>query len=288
MCSDMVAPLLSDLLNRRWCASPLSPPEPWAKATLSLLLKPHKTGSSPKDFRPIGLLDALGKATISMLLSKLRSDLEIYIRTSPQFAYITGRSTSDALRRVFLHNSEARTLRSSNSRDPHFKRAGGKPEALRGALQVCLDLTSAFDFVPRHLIAEALQDAGITGAPAELLLTWLHNCSYDLFVEGQCAHIPTNRGVKQGCPASPLLFAAFMTLITRRLSTRLSSEWIAQHLTMFADDFHVGKCFHGFHELETLSAQIGFIITTLRKHGMHTPKQFSRWMAPNAAQPSKN
>ena len=268
MCSDMVAPLLSDLLNRRWCASPLSPPEPWAKATLSLLLKPHKTGSSPKDFRPIGLLDALGKATISMLLSKLRSDLELYIRTSPQFAYITGRSTSDALRRVFLHNSEARTLRSSNSRDPHFKRAGGKPAALRGALQVCLDLTSAFDFVPRHLIAEALQEAGITGAPAELLLTWLHNCSYDLFVEGQCAHIYTNRGVKQGCPASPLLFAAFMTLITRRLSTRLSSEWIAQHLTMFADDFHVGKCFHGFHELETLSAQIGFIITTLRKHGM--------------------
>ena len=87
-------------------------------------------------------------------------------------------------------------------------------------------------------------------------------------MEGQCAHIPTTRGVKQGCPASPLLFAAFMTLITRRLSTRLSQEWIAQHLTMFADDFHVGKCFHSFHELETLSSQIGFIITTLRKHGM--------------------
>ena len=102
MCSDMVAPLLTDLLNQRWCASPLSPPEPWAKATLSLLLKPHKTGSSPKDFRPTGLLDALGKASISMLLSKLRSDLELYIRTSPQFAYITGRSTSDALRRVFF------------------------------------------------------------------------------------------------------------------------------------------------------------------------------------------
>ena len=59
-----------------------------------------------------------------------------------------------------------------------------------------------------------------------------------------------------------------MTLVTRRLSTRLSSDWIAQHLTMFADDFHVGKCFYSYHELETLSAQVGFIITTLRKHGM--------------------
>ncbi|CAE7573297.1 unnamed protein product, partial [Symbiodinium necroappetens] len=135
-CSDMVAPLLTDLLNRRWSQSPLSPPEPWAKA---------------------------------------------------------------------------------------------------------------------------LQDAGITGAPAELLLTWLHRCTYDLFVDGKCAHIPTTRGVKQGCPASPLLFAAFMTLITRRLSTRLSCEWVAQHLTMFADDFHVGKCFHSYHELETLSAQADYL-----------------------------
>ena len=267
-CSDLISPTLAGLLNQRWDHSPLTPPEPWARATLSLLLKPHKSGSAPKDFRPIGLLDALGKASISMLMSKIRADLEAYIRTSPQFAYLTGRSTSDALRRVYVHNSAARAMRLPSTRDPHYKRAGGKPVTLQGALQVCLDLTSAFDFVPRHLIAEALQDAGITGAPAQLLLSWLHACSYDLYVEGKCAHITTNRGVKQGCPASPLLFAAFMTLITRRLSSRLTPEWVAQYLTMFADDFHVGKCFYGYNELETLSAQIGFVITTLRKHGM--------------------
>ena len=267
-CSDLISPTLAGLLNQRWDHSPLTPPEPWVRATLSLLLKPHKSGSAPKDFRPIGLLDALGKASISMLMSKIRADLEAYIRTSPQFAYLTGRSTSDALRRVYVHNTAARAMRMPSTRDPHYKRAGGKPVTLQGALQVCLDLTSAFDFVPRHLIAEALQDAGITGAPAQLLLSWLHACSYDLYVEGKCAHIPTNRGVKQGCPASPLLFAAFMTLITRRLSSRLTPEWVAQYLTMFADDFHVGKCFYGYNELETLSAQIGFVITTLRKHGM--------------------
>ncbi|OLP84392.1 LINE-1 retrotransposable element ORF2 protein [Symbiodinium microadriaticum] len=249
-CSDLISPTLAGLLNQRWDHSPLTPPEPWVRATLSLLLKPHKSGSAPKDFRPIGLLDALGKASISMLMSKIRADLEAYIRTSPQFAYLTGRSTSDALRRVYVHNTAARAMRMPSTRDPHYKRAGGKPVTLQGALQVCLDLTSAFDFVPRHLIAEALQDAGITGAPAQLLLSWLHACSYDLYVEGKCAHIPTNRGVKQGCPASPLLFAAFMTLITRRLSSRLTPEWVAQYLTMFADDFHVGKCFYGYNELE--------------------------------------
>ena len=268
ICSDLVAAPLAAILTQRWSQAPLQPPENWAKATLSLLLKPHKTGSSPKDFRPIGLLDALGKASISMLLSKLRFDLETYVRTTPQFAYVTGRSTSDALRRVFLHNRDARALRSPSTRDPHFKRAGGHSPSLQGGLQICLDLTSAFDYVPRHLIAEALHEAGITGSPAELLLNWLHHCTYDLYIDQQHTCIPTNRGVKQGCPASPLLFAAFMTLVTRRLSSRLTAEWVERCLTMFADDFHVGQCFHSFSELETLSAQIGFIMSTLRSHGM--------------------
>ncbi|CAE7578930.1 Pol, partial [Symbiodinium necroappetens] len=268
MCSDLVATPLAKILTQRWSQAPLQPPDNWAKATLSLLLKPHKTGSSPKDFRPIGLLDALGKASISMLLSKLRFDLETYVRTTPQFAYVTGRSTSDALRRVFLHNHDARALRSPSTRDPHFKRAGGRSPSLQGGLQVCLDLTSAFDYVPRHLIAEALHEAGITGAPAELLLNWLHQCTYDLYIDQQHTSIPTNRGVKQGCPASPLLFAAFMTLVTRRLSSRLTTEWVERCLTMFADDFHIGQCFHSYHELETLSSRIGYIMSTLRSHGM--------------------
>ncbi|CAE7307540.1 Pol, partial [Symbiodinium sp. CCMP2456] len=119
-----------------------------------------------------------------------------------------------------------------------------------------------------HFIAEALSEAGITGAPAELLMNWLHGCSYDLYIEDLHAHLPTTRGVKQGCPASPLLFAAFMTLVTRRLSAKLSDAWVAQNLTMFADDFHIGKTFCGYHELETLSSHIGYIMSTLRAHGM--------------------
>ena len=243
-CSDMVAPLLTDLLNQRWSQSRLSPPDPWAKATLSLLLKPHKTGSSPKDFRPIGLLDALGKASISLLLSKLRSDLETYIRTSPQFAYITGRSTSDALRRVFIHNSEARALRATSNRDPRVKKAGASPPHFR---EPCRSALTYHQRLTASLVTSLLRPCRTPASQVhrlKLLLTWLHRCTYDLLVDDQCAHIPTTRGVKQGCPASPLLFAAFMTLVTRRLSARLSSEWVAQHLTMFADDFHVGKCFY--------------------------------------------
>ncbi|CAE7577546.1 unnamed protein product, partial [Symbiodinium necroappetens] len=66
----------------------------------------------------------------------------------------------------------------------------------------------------------------------------------------------------------PLLFAAFMTLVTRRLSSRLTTEWVERCLTMFADDFHIGQCFHSYHELETLSSRIGYIMSTLRNHGM--------------------
>ncbi|CAE7455694.1 Pol [Symbiodinium sp. CCMP2592] len=86
---------------------------------------------------------------------------------------------------------------------------------------VCLDLSSAFDMVPRHLVAEALHDAGISGAPAELLMSWLSQCKYALHIDQLHADIPTTRGVKQGCPASPLLFACFMTLVTKRIDVLL-------------------------------------------------------------------
>ena len=113
-----------------------------------------------------------------------------------------------------------------------------------------------------------MQEAGITGAPAELLLNWLHQRTYDLYIDKLQTCIPTNRGVKQGCPASPLLSAAFMTLVTKKISARLTDAWVAQCLTMFADDFHIGIRFHNFHELETLCSQVGFIMSTLGSHGM--------------------
>ncbi|CAE7820219.1 ubp3 [Symbiodinium sp. CCMP2592] len=203
-----------------------------------------------------------------MVMRKIKFDLETFVRSAPQFSYIAGRSTEDALRPVFSHCAEGRRLRTSHARNPHQRFAGLKIPAFQGGVQICLDLASAFDMVPHSLVREALLEAGVEAGPASLLLSWLSSCSYDLHLSGLRANIVARRGVKQGCPASPLLFAACTVLLARRIDLRLGSSWVSEHLTMFADDLHLASLFHSVAEFDLECQRLGAAITVLRQHGL--------------------
>ena len=82
------------------------------------------------------------------------------------------------------------------------------------------------------------------------------------------------RGVKKGCPASPLLYAAFMSLITRRLDGKLGRNWVADHLTAFADDLHVSCLIQSYVGLDRFCQSLGVVLHTLRPtwHGHKRPE----------------
>ena len=153
-------------------------------------------------------------------------------------------------------------------RNPHQRFAGLRMPSWQGGAQICLDLASAFDTVPHGLVREALCEAGVAEGPASLLFAWLRSCSYDLHLSGLSASIPARRGVKQGCPASPLLFAACTVLLTRRIDLRLGCSWTSAHLTMFADDLHLAALFRTVVEFEHVCERIGVAIGILRRHGL--------------------
>ena len=77
--------------------------------------------------------------------------------------------------------------------------------------------------MPRTGLQEALWEAGVPESPARLLLHWIDSSVYRIRVERLTADIPSSRGVRQGCPVSPLL----STMITRRLDGRLGDSWAA-------------------------------------------------------------
>ena len=239
LCGDQVAGTVAADLCSRWQPGTAGVPNDWVLAHLALLQKPGKPGTAPEHYRPIGLIDALGKAIIGMLLDKIRFDLEQYVLSSPQFAYVKGRSTQEALRRTFYHCQLVQDLRMRNTRSLHERKAGRTSLPLAGGLQACLDLSAAFDVVPREGLLEALTDAGVPESPAYILLHWIDRSTYRIQVEHHSADIRSTRGVKQGCPASPLLFAAFTTLLSRKLDARLDRCWSHDHLTLYADDWHI-------------------------------------------------
>ena len=268
LCGDQVAPLIAADLSHRWRCGQAHIPNLWSVAGLALILKPGKPGTLPAHYRPIGLIDALGKAAIAMLFRKIRHDLETYVLASPQFAYVRGRSTQEALRRVFYHCHQARTLRAQNSRNLHAKRAGFRSTPLTGGIQVCLDMSTAFDVMPRADLQEALWEAGVPESPARLLLHWIDSSVYRIRINHLTTDIRSSRGVKQGCPVSPLLFAAYSTMITRRIDARLQEPWTAQHATLYADDWHLSSLFHSRQQFDCICQRIGVVLAILSRHGM--------------------
>ena len=232
ICGDQIAHLVASDLTQRWKKGTATVPTEWSVASLALILKPGKQGTLPTHYRPIGLIDALGKASISMLFRKIRHDLETYVLTSPQFAYVQGRSTQEALRRVYHRCSQARVLREQHARNIHHKSAGLKSAPLSGGIQACLDMSTAFDIMPRSGLREALHEAGV------------------------------------GCPVSPLLFAAFSTMVTRRLDAKLGTSWSATHLTLYADDWHVSCLFDSYPAFDKFCQCLGVVFATLEQHGM--------------------
>ncbi|CAE7857100.1 Capn15, partial [Symbiodinium necroappetens] len=134
--------------------------------------------------------------------------------------------------------------------------------------QVCLDMSTAFDVMPRDGLRAALREAGIEGSPAEILLSWIENSTYRIRIGLLSTDVRSARGVKQGCPVSPLLFAAFSTMVTRRLDAKLGAKWSQKHLTLYADDRHISSLFHSYPAFDKFTQCLGVVLSTLKQHGM--------------------
>ncbi|KAG0415775.1 hypothetical protein HPB47_007049 [Ixodes persulcatus] len=154
-----------------------------------IVLIPKEGGdhADPAAWRPITLLNSDYKLLAATLASRLQAFLPELVNPR-QTCSVSGRSihTLTTLTRDILEFTRSR-------------RANG--------LLVSLDQAKAFDRVEHQYFLGVLDGFGFSSESAQLFAALNSDLRSDLFLNGSLvARFPVTRGVRQGCPLSPVLF----------------------------------------------------------------------------------
>jgi hypothetical protein len=219
----ILAPYLMEVFNCAFHAGKV--PQPFNGSLLSPVYK-KGDDTDTSNYRPIAVTEPLMRLYAVILNNRLlKFTEENNLRVGSQTGFRPGLSTVHQLF-ALQHLVDK--------------------QAARGApLFVCfLDLKSAYDRVPRHLLWQVLARLGVHGRMLDAIQSLYTNCDITLKVGNSIGDtLPSCTGVKQGCPLSPTLFGLFADGLHRHLLSVCPSAGFQVDDTTsvldleFADDF---------------------------------------------------
>ena len=133
-----------------------------------------------------------------------------------------------------------------------------------GGYVLSLDMSAAFDSIPRIHIYNALMEAQVEPGDVALIMTWLYGSCYHLKHSNVSLIIRTDRGVRQGCELSPLIWSCFMCYVMKRLDKRIQMA----DVQMCADDFLLSWIFHTKQQLKESFNLIPIFLKHLCSYGL--------------------
>ena len=248
--------------------SRLELPSDMTDCQLALLPKPGKHTRLPQDLRPLGLQCPSSKILASIVRDRILQQTQTWLQDKPQFAYLPRRSIDEAISRVFANCSAIRNLLQEGVDSVHARRQGQGPQRCIGGALVSIDLSRAFDCVPRWALIRSLQAASVTPDLIDLVLALHEGCNYTITHANHTGHFRLEQGVRQGCCLSPLLFAIFTGWIYELLEARTDASWARQFITIFADDWLLQFLFRSVRDLARLGPNVRAAFDVLAEVGM--------------------
>ena len=174
------------------------------------------------------------------------------------------RSVEDAIERACAHCAAARTVMAGQKYNLHRRREGHTVGHCKGGLTLSLDLSRAFDCLPREVLHASLRFAQVD---AELIDLILHIHRHSKLLIDHKDHrilVELHSGVRQGCSLSPALWSIFICYTLHLLSSRIPLE----ALTAFSDDILAQWMIDTPQDVLSAFKDMAFIIDTLTSLGM--------------------
>ena len=213
----------------------ISLPSSWAIAELALLPKPGKALKTAADVRPIALLHPCAKILAAMVAERLRPWALQYISDIPQFAYVAGRSLQHALERVVAHCVRVRGMLAGQSINIHAKRSQQKPLPLTGGCTLSLDISKAYDKLPRSELYQALTHAKVDADLIAIIMAINSEAKLQIRHGGASQVVATKQGIRQGCGLSPIVWAICSAYVLKAIQS--DHVDVQRDNTTYADDF---------------------------------------------------
>ena len=182
----LIAALFSDMIE----GGPH--PQSWREAMVVALFKKH-CPLEASNYRPIALLNSFYKLFACVLRCRLAKYVEDRLRGS-QYGFRPARSSSQC---VFL-----------------LKRMVELFEQYGGTLHVIsLDWRLAFDSIHHSSIDWALTHLGVPAQFRRVIMALYHDTIFRVKFGVASSDYPFLRGIRQGCPLSPFLFVAVLSVV---------------------------------------------------------------------------
>uniref|UniRef100_A0A3Q3G6M4 Reverse transcriptase domain-containing protein n=1 Tax=Labrus bergylta TaxID=56723 RepID=A0A3Q3G6M4_9LABR len=243
---ESLIPLLKASFNYTLRGGALPPS--WNEAFISVILKEGKDKTDCKGYRPISVLNVDYKLYAAILAKRLNTIMPSLI-DEDQTGFVSTRQTHDNIRRA-LHIINQISNQSLS------------------AVILSLDAEKAFDSVGWDFVFQVLKRFGFDDIFIPCIRMLYSSPTARLKVNGCLSNrIVLQRGCRQGCPLSPLLFNFFIEPLAQAIREETALEGITiggaeNKICLYADDVLV--------IMKNPESGIPLLMDILKKYGQYS------------------